>query len=308
MRVFVTGATGYIGSAIVRELLAAGHQVLGLARSEAGAASLASAGAEVHHGALDDLDSLRSGAAASDGVIHTAFMHNFSDFARAAQTDLRAIETIGAMLEGSGKPFVVTSGILMLTFFLPPGRLGTEEDVADAGSVAPRIASENTAIALSRRGVRSSVVRLPPSVHGEGDHGFVPTLINVARTKGVSAYPGDGSNRWPAVHRLDAAHLFRLALEKAPAGSVLHAVADEGVPVREIAGVIGRRLGVPVVALPVEEAGEHFGFLGQFFSLDSPASSTLTQQWLGWHPVQPGLLADLDGDSYFTNEAWSKYR
>ncbi|HTK08188.1 MAG TPA: SDR family oxidoreductase [Ktedonobacteraceae bacterium] len=308
MRVFVTGATGYIGSAIVRELLAAGHQVLGLARSEAGAASLASVGAEVQHGALDDLDSLRSGAAASDGVIHTAFIHDFSDFARATQTDLRAIETIGAVLEGTGKPFVVTSGILMLAFLLPPGRLGTEKDVADAGSVVPRIAAENATIALSQRGVRSSVVRLPPSVHGEGDHGFVPTLINIARARGVSAYPGDGSNRWPSVHRLDAAHLYRLALEKAQAGSVLHAVADEGVPVREIAGVIGRRLGVPVVALPAEEASGHFGFLGQFFSLDSPASSALTQQWLGWHPVQSGLLADLDGDYYFTNEAWSKYR
>ena len=307
MRVFVTGATGYIGSAIVRELLAAGHRVLGLARSEAGAASLASAGAEVHHGALDDLDSLRSGAAATDGVIHTAYIHDSSAFENAAQTDLRAVETIGAVLEGSGKPLVITSGTLMLASLLPPGRIGTEEDVAAAGSVVPRIASENAAIALAERGVRSSVVRLPPSVHGEGDHGFVPTLINVARTKSVSAYPGDGSNRWPSVHRLDAAHLFRLALESAKAGSVLHAVADEGVPVREIAGVIGRRLDVPVVALPVEKAGEHFGFLGNFFSLDSPASSTLTQRWLGWHPVQPGLLADLDGDYYFTNEAWSKY-
>ncbi len=308
MRVFVTGATGYIGSAIVRELLAAGHQVLGLARSEAGAASLASAGAEVHYGALDDLDSLRSGVVASDGVIHTAFIHNFSDFARATQTDLRAIETIGAVLEGSGKPFVVTSAILMLTFFLPTGRLGTEEDVADAGSVVPRIASENAAIALAKRGVRSSVVRLSPTVHGEGDHGFVPTLISIARAKNVSAYPGDGSNRWPAVHRLDAAHLFRLALEKAQAGSVLHAVADEGVPVRAIAEVIGRHLDLPVVAISPEDAGDHFGFLGQFFSLDCPASSTLTQQWLGWHPAQPGLLADLDGDYYFMNEASSKYR
>ncbi|MBV9614507.1 MAG: SDR family oxidoreductase [Ktedonobacteraceae bacterium] len=308
MRVFVTGATGFIGSAIVRELIEAGHQVLGLARSDAAAAKVASSGAEAHRGSLDDLDSLRSGAIASDGVIHTAFVHDFSNLARAAETDLRAIETIGAVLEGSGKPFVITSGTLMLSFWLPPGHLGTEENVADAGSVAPRIASENAAIALAERGVRSSVVRLPPSVHGEGDHGFVPTLITVARSKGVSAYPGGGSNRWPAVHRLDAAHLFRLALEKALAGSVLHAVAEEGMPVREIAGVIGRRLEVPVVSVPVGEAGEHFGFLGNFFSMDSPASSTLTQQRLGWHPVQPALLADLDQDYYFTNEAWSRYR
>jgi nucleoside-diphosphate-sugar epimerase len=307
MKVFVTGATGYIGSAVVRELINAGHQVLGLARSDAGAASLASAGAEVQRGALDDLDSLRRGAASSDGVIHLAYIHDFSNYQDAAQADLRAIKAIGAVLEGSGKPFVITSGILMLTFILPPGRLGTEKDLADAGSTAPRIASENATIALAERGVRSSVVRLPPTVHGEGDHGFVPTLISIARSKGVSAYPGDGSNRWPAVHRLDAAHLFRLALEKAPAGSMLHAVADEGVPVREIAGVIGRRLNVPVVSLPVEEASNHFGWLGQFFSMDSLASSTLTQQLLGWHPVQPSLLADLDQDYYFTDKAWSKY-
>ncbi len=240
-------------------------------------------------------------------MIHTAFIHDFSDFARSVQTDLQAVETIGATLEGSEKPFVVTSGILILTSLLPRGHTGTEEDVANAGVVAPRIASENAALALAKRGVRSSVVRLSPSVHGEGDHGFVPTLIAIARTKGVSAYPGDGSNRWPTVYRKDAAHLFRLALEKAKAGSVLHAVGDEGVPVREIAGVIGRHLSVPVVSLPVEEAGSHFGFLGAFFSMDSPASSKLTQQWLEWHPVGPGLLSDLDQGYYFTNEAWSKY-
>lgn len=297
MKIFVTGATGFIGSAIVRELINAKHQVLALARSDTAEAKVTSLGAEVHHGRLDDLESLRSGAAASDGVIHTAFMHDFADFARAAEMDLHAIETIGAALKGSGRPFVVASGILMLATL---GRLVTEEDVSDPA--VPRSASENAAIALAERGVRSSAVRLPPSVHGEGDHAFVPTLINIARAKGVSAYPGDGSNRWPAVHRLDAARLFRLALESAPAGSRLHAVADEGVPVREIAGVIGRRLDVPVVSVPVEEAGEHFGFLGGFFSLDSPASSMLTQQRLGWQPVQPGLLADIDQEHYFKNE------
>ncbi|GHO48657.1 SDR family oxidoreductase [Ktedonospora formicarum] len=305
MKVFVTGATGYIGSAIVRELLATGHQVLGLARSDAAATSLASVGAQVHRGSLDDLDSLRSGAAASDGVIHTAYFTISSDLARSGEADLRAIKVLGAELAGSSRPFVVTSAIGLLL----PGRLGTEEDAASPNSFgASRVASEEAALELSSRGVRVSIVRLPPTTHGEGDHGFVPTLISVARTKGVSAYPSDGSNRWPAVHRLDAAHLYRLALEKAAAGSVLHAVADEGVPVREIAGEISRRLGVPVVSLPIEEAGSHFGWIGHVFSLDIPASSTLTRQRLGWQPVQPGLLADLDGDYYFTNEAWSKLR
>ncbi len=295
MKVFVTGATGFIGSAVVRELLAAGHQVLGLARSEAAAASLAAVGAEVQRGSLDDLDSLRSGAVASDGVIHTAFIHDFSDYARAAEADRRAIETMGEVLSGSNRPFVVTSGVAVQA----PNRLATEEDTKDSNWGR---FSEDAGLALSTRSVRVSVVRLPPTVHGKGDHGFVPQLIQIARAKGVSAYPGDGSNRWPAVHRLDAAHLYRLALEAAPTGSRLHAIADEGIPVRDIATVIGRRLNIPVVALPVEQVSNHFGWMGQFFSRDAPASSTLTQQRFGWHPVQPSLLADLDQDHYFKNE------
>lgn len=295
MRVFVTGASGFIGSAVVRELIEAGHQVLGLVRSDEAAASLAALGADVHRGSLDDLDSLRSGASASDGVIHTAFIHDFSDYARAAETDRRAIETLGAALDGSNRPLVVADGLSGLA----PGRLATEEEARD--SRLGRL-SEGAALALTSHGVRASVTRLPASVHGEGDHGFVPVLINIARTKGVSAYPGDGSNRWSAVHRLDAAHLFRLALESAPAGSRLHGVADEGIPVRDIAEVIGRHLNVPVVSVPAEEASTHFGWLGSFFSMDFAASSTLTQQRFGWHPTQLGLLADLDHDYYYKNE------
>jgi len=296
MRVFVTGASGFIGSAVVPELIGAGHQVLGLARSEASAASLAATGAEVHRGSLDDPDSLRAGAAASDGVIHCAYIHDFSDMAGAAEADRGAIEAFGAALAGSGRPLVITSG----TLFISPGRLATEEDVPDVGPDSyPRAASEGLALALASRGVRASVIRLPPSVHGDGDKGFVPALINIARAKGVSAYIGDGSNHWPAVHRLDAARLYRLAVEKGAAGARYHGAGEEGVPTREIAEVIGRRLNVPVVSKSTEEAAEHFGFLGYFFGINSPASSRLTQEQLGWHPAQPGLIADLDHGTYF---------
>jgi nucleoside-diphosphate-sugar epimerase len=292
MRVFVTGATGFIGSAVIRELIDAGHQVLGLARSDAGAAALTAAGAETHRGTLEDLDSLRSGAAAADGVIHTAFIHDFSDYAAAAETDRRAIEAIGETLAGTDRPLVVASGMAALT----PGRLATEEDAVNPNF--PRV-SEQTALPLATRGVRVSVLRLPPSVHGEGDHGFVAQLISTARAKGISAYPGDGSNRWPAAHRLDAAQLFRLAMENAPTGARLHAVGDEGIPVRDIAEVIGRHLGLPVNSVAVEQAFDHFGFIGGIFAMDMGASSALTQSQLDWHPSQPGLIADLEEGHYF---------
>jgi len=296
MRVFVTGASGFIGSAVVPELIGAGHQVVGLARSDASAAALSAAGVEVQRGALEDLDSLRAGATASDGVIHLAFIHDFSDYEGAARTDLRAIETLGAALEGSGRPFVVTSG----TLGFPAGRVGTEQDGLDPNSpMAPRIPSALTAHAQVARDVRASVVRLAPSVHGEGDRGFVAALITIAREKGVSGYIGDGSHRWPAVHRLDAAQLFRLALEEAPAGSVLHGVADEGVPVRVIAEVIGRHLNLPVVAIAPKEAAEHFGWLNMFLTADIPASSALTRELVGWRPTHPGLIDDLDEGHYF---------
>jgi nucleoside-diphosphate-sugar epimerase len=296
MRVFVTGATGFIGSAVVRELLDTGYEVTGLARSDQAAAALGAAGAGVHRGSLEDPASLRSGATAADGVIHTAYVHDFSennDAAAYARIDRRAIETIGGALAGSDRPLVVASGLVHA-----PGRLATEEDGAPDNPAYPRV-SEPVALSLAGRGVRVSVVRLPPSVHGEGDHAFVPALIGIARAKGLSAYLSDGSNRWAAVHRLDAAHLFRLALEAAPAGARWHGVDDEGVPFRDIAEVIGRHLNLPVTSLSPGEAQDHFGLFAMFASMDVPASSALTRKQLGWEPAHPALIPDLDKGHYF---------
>lgn len=295
MRVFVTGATGFIGSAIVPELINAGYQVLGLTRSEAGAQPLIAAGAEAHRGNIEDLENLRSGAAASEGVIHCAFNHDFSNFVANCEADRRAIEAMGDALVGSDRPLLITSGTGMGG--AAPGQPATE-DHFDRNNPNPRKASEEAGISVADRGVNVSVVRLP-QVHDPVKQGLITPLVQIAREKGVSAYVGDGLNRWPAAHVLDAARLYRLVLEKHEAGSRYHAVAEEGITVREIAGVIGRGLKVPVVSLSPEEAAVHFGWLGAFMGFDMPASSAQTQERLGWHPTGPGLIADLKQMQYF---------
>ena len=299
MRILVTGATGYIGAAVTNELIGAGHTVLGVARTDEGAKALADRGVEVHRGDLTDPQSLAAGARACDGVAHTAFIHDFSKFAENAEIERMAVEAMLDALEGSDKPLVISSGLLMMR---PGGGPLTETDV---GPDAGRGATENLVAAAAQRGVRTAAIRLAPTVHSKDDRGFTPILIEAARKSGVAAYIGDGANRWPAVHRLDAARLYRLALEKGSPGARYHAVGDEGVPAREIAGAIGRHLGLPVVSLPAEKAGEHFGFLGMFFGIDAPATAAVTRAELGWAPREPGLLAGLATDAYYQNG--SKY-
>ncbi len=297
MHIFVTGASGHIGSLVVRELLDHGHQVSGLSRSDAAADALTAAGAHVIRGSLDDMDVLAASAAAADGVIHLAFKHDFGDYTAAADTDLRAVEAMGAALTGSGKPFVNTSGTAMLAIG-SSGALGTEESVVDPSGA--RVASENATIALAGRGVRAAVVRLAPTVHGPTDyHGFIPALIENARKTGQAIYIGDGTNRWPAVHNVDAARLYRLAVESAPAGARLHGAAEEGIAFGDIARAIGTQLGVPAVSVSAAESTEQLGFIGWVASLDNPTSSARTRTLLGWTPEHATLLDDLADGHYF---------
>jgi nucleoside-diphosphate-sugar epimerase len=300
MRIFITGGSGHIGSAIIPELTDAGHAVVGLANSDASAEKLTAAGAEIQRGSLDDLDTIKQAAAASDGVIHLAFRHDLvyaGDLEGAAKVDLGVIEAIGAAIEGTGKAFVGVSGTMMLAIAGVSDRPGTEEDTVAGG---PRVDSENLVIALAERGVRSSVVRPAPVVHSDLDaHGFTPVLIGIAKEKGVAGYVGDGANRWPAVNTYDAASLFRLAVESAPAGSRLHAAAESGIPFRDIAEGIGRNLDLPTASIAPEQAADHFGFLGGLVQVDNPTSSELTRQRLGWNPTHPGLIEDLDQGHYF---------
>jgi nucleoside-diphosphate-sugar epimerase len=294
MRVFVTGASGFIGTAVVAELLGAGHEVVGLARSDSSAAVLSAAGASVQRGELEDLDSLREGAAGADGVVHLAFVHDFSQFARSASLDLRAIEVMGDALAGSDRPLVIASG----TLGVRPGGVATETDRPDPAS-SPRVAGAEATLALAARGVRSSVVRLSPAVHDATRGGFATVLAYLARAKGAAGYAGDGSNRWNAVHRLDAARLFRLALESAPAGAVLHGVGESGVALRAMAEVIGRHLGVPAASVDAADLAGHFGWMAPFIGIDSPASNTATRELLGWEPTHPSLLEDLEQDGFY---------
>jgi nucleoside-diphosphate-sugar epimerase len=304
MRIFVTGASGWIGSAVVPELLGADHEVVGLARSEESALRLESAGVTVQRGDLDDLDTLAKAANDSDGVIHLAFQHKVAfggDFASAAAADRRAVEAMGAALAGSDRPFVLASGLLGLK----AGQVATEDDglvpsaEVRANPAGRRSATALLTLSLAGTGVRSSVVRFPPTVHGDGDQGFIAMLVSIARQRGVAGYVGDGTNRWPAVHRSDAARLVRLAVEAAPAGSVLHAVGDEGVPLREIAQAMGRHLGLPAASVTATDAVEHFGFLGFLVGLDSPATAAVTKELLTWEPTGPSLLEDLEQDHYY---------
>ena len=304
MKIFVTGASGWIGSAVVPELLGAGHQVVGLARSDESAERLVAAGAMVHRGDIDDPDGLAQAAADSDGVIHLAFQHEIAfggNFAAAAAADRRAVEAMGGALADSDRPFVLASGLLGMNV----GRVATEDDglvpsaEIRANPAGRRSATALLVLSLRGAGVRSSVLRLPPTVHGDGDNGFISILVGIARQRGVAGYVGDGANRWPAVHRSDAARLARLAVESAPAGSVLHAVGDEGVAFREIAEAMGGQLGIPTASVTPADAPEHFSFLGHFVGMDSPASAAITRELLGWEPTGPGLLDDLKQDHYY---------